>query len=317
MLNAKTRGIFLGVYMRIYGMFLGSLLASCAVEGPDSLQAVEGQHRAELIEAASSPEALAEARGLLSARIDTSRLNLSPAADVTAPAVFDGSVVTNALQAATGSLFVASWAGPKWNASSETHQVSLDMESGAVLIADAGEYERGLAQADDATFLANASALFNAIAPDAAAALLEVKHLGGTTQQMQGEPQPQDARLGSKVFAFRTLGGLRVAGNRMVASYKTDGTLRTVRGLWPAIDLDNSQLSSALSQGQVVERALEVLLAANVRRTGDDVIELESFYELRTNASGQRVAMLRASALVQTFGPDGAAGRVERHDFDI
>ena len=256
-------------------------------------------------------------RAELRARIDDERLILIPSAIDTQVDGFDADKAAQALTQATQSTYQVQWQGALWGAASETHQVSFDTETGVLSIADTGDYEPGLSHAPDTQVLAHATELFEALAADTANAAIEIKHLGVTNRQV-GDPNSNvDERIGSKVFALRRLNGLRVAGSRMVASYKTDGTLRTVRGLWPTIDLSHSKLASELSRNEAIELALSTLLRDGVQMRGDDRISLETFYELRRDpALGTWVAVLRAAATNQTYGPDGPS-RIERHDFDL
>lgn len=318
MLNTQISGLLSGgKTMRMYGLLVSAVLASCAAADPVVGPEEDGQSQTALEATEQLTDSLAQSRTLLIGRIDTGRLHLQPLTEIRPGQAFDSDALSAAMQAATGHVLEGGWNGTTFAASSALHEVTFDEQTGSLLIADTGNYEMGLTHATDEVFLATTQSLFNAVASDTSEALTEVKHLGATAREIGSDGEPVPARIGTKVFAFRTLGGLRVAGNRLVASYKTDGTLRTVRGLWPAIDLERSKLRSTLSVDEVVTRALDVLIAANARVLGDDPIAIETFYELQRTEDGEHVAVLRASALVQTLGPDGTPGRGARHDFDI
>lgn len=301
--------------MRIQSLLLAIWITGCAAKGID----VDPQEtRTAPSERVTSTKSVAlddERSGLL-ARLDASGLQLGPVTTVSSSAAFDTQIASAAFAEATGSTFTTEWAGPRFHLASETHQAFYDIESGLLSVADTADYELGLAHAPDAQFLAGATALFTAIAADASEAEIDLKHLGTTAREVGASSNSAEARLGTKVFAMRRLGGLRVAGNRMVASYKTDGTLRTMRGLWPAIDLAHSQLTSTLTQTQAVARAVDTLIEVGARGDGTEPIVLESFYELRPGGTGL-IAVLRGSAIRQSVNGEGMAGRIQRHDFDL
>lgn len=301
--------------MRIQILLLGVWVMGCAAKEIDADHQETRPASSERV-ASTTSAALGEDRMGLISRLDVSRLRLGPVTAVSPSAAFDTQIVSAAFSEATGSTFATEWAGPRFNLASETHQAFYDIESGQLSVADTADYESGLAHAPDAQFLAGATALFTAIAADASEAEIDLKHLGTTAREVGASSNTAEARLGTKVFAMRRLGGLRVAGNRMVASYKTDGTLRTMRGLWPAIDLAHSQLTSTLTQAQAVERAIDTLIEAGARGNGNEPIVLESFYELRPGASGL-IAVLRGSAIRQSVNGEGMPGRIQRHDFDL
>jgi len=315
-----TRHFNPGGNMRIQTVLLGIWITSCAAPETDGGNGtVSGDGSEDKVIFSSAPITEAEeaaARDALLSRIDATHLRLAPMGNVEQSAGFDAQAVEAALETATGSSLQTEWAGTRWMASGATHQASYDVATGELLIADAATYERALSHAPDAQFLAHATALFGGLAQDSIDALVDLKHLGVTERDFAEPNSNVETRIGTKVFAMRRLGGLRVAGNRMVASYKTDGTLRTVRGRWPSIDLAHSTLSSNLSQAEVVQKAIDTLIAAEVRSEGQDPIRLESFYELREGTTGW-IAVLRAAAINQTLGSNGEPGRIERHDFDL
>jgi len=301
--------------MRIQSLLLGVWMMGCTAKELDADHHETSRAPDERV-ASSTSAALGEDRTGFMARLDASGLKLGPVTPVSPPAAFDAQVASAAFAEATGSTYAMEWAGSRFNLASETHQAFYDLESGQLGAADTSDYELGLAHAPDAQFLAGATALFTALAADASEAEIDLKHLGTTAREVGASSNSAEARLGTKVFAMRRLGGLRVAGNRMVASYKTDGTLRTMRGLWPAIDLAHSQLTSTLTQTQAVERAIDTLIEAGAPADGTEPIVLESFYELRPGGTGL-IAVLRGSALRQSVNGEGAPGRTQRHDFDL
>lgn len=70
--------------------------------------------------------------------------------------------------------------------------------------------------------------------------------------------------VASKVVIVRRLGGIPVAGDRIVLTYAIDGTLVKVIGRWEPIDYENSALSSSLDDAAIIERAAERLAASGI-----------------------------------------------------
>lgn len=290
------------------------LCIGCAAE-EDSSSPSSDESEVDLNPAELAEESLDERRALFAARLDPSELALGPLTPVEAAVPFDESKVLEALSQATGASFTAQREGGRWSASSETHDVEIDLEDGTIDVASEEGYIRDLKHAPDAMFETSAKALFSAIASDTSEANVRLMHLGATTRVIATGAQT-DARIGTKVFAIRRLGGLRVANSRMVASFNTDGKLRAVRGRWPEINLKDSKLTSSLTQDQVLERALNVLADSKVTADDREPIRLESFYELQKTEAGT-IAVLRAAVLVRTRNAEGELGRGERHDFDL
>jgi hypothetical protein len=257
------------------------------------------------------------ARDKLRARIDTSALALGPMEAVGEADPFVEDRALAGLADATGGKYAGGWEGSVWQASNDVYKASFDRGSGNLLITGPESYARGLEHATDDVLNKQGTALLGSFVADLDTAYVEVKHLGSTMKALEGdEPAEATERVGSKVFAFRKLGGLRVAGNRLIASYRTDGKLRVARGLWPHIDVAHSRLNALVDRAEAVERALDLLLEHNVNPDRQDPIALESFYELRQGETGW-VAVLRAAALVTAYGNDEQPGRRERHDFDL
>jgi hypothetical protein len=309
MLMSELLGPGGGTTMRT-ALVLAMLCTSCAardVDAPDVEKATERR-------SALAGEAEADV-DKLRARIDSSQLRLEPVEPVEPAAEFDEADALAALRRATGAEFRVEAGDGVWRASDGEYTATLETRSGRWNIEGGTGYDSRLSRQEDAAFLDQAAALLGGLASDVPREL-DLKHLGGSTRVEGGPVQDESERLGSKVFALRKLGGLPVAGNRLVASYRNDGRLHAVRGLWPTIDVERSRLRSELSAEQVVDRALEQLVAHHVNPDRKEAIVLESFYELRPE--GERwVAVLRAAALVTTYGHEGEPGRRERHDFDI
>jgi hypothetical protein len=300
------------------GLLLCTLVLGVGCEARDVDAPVAQKPVAQTVAALDEHAALA---AKLATRIDASRLALGPLQAVEHAPPFEEGRALAALREATGRDFEADSSNPaEWSASDGQYRATLEPGSGRVHVRGGDAYDAALAHAPDEVFEARAAALLRGFAPDLPREL-HVKHLGSTTRTIVEDDVPVDdqnklERMGSKVYALRTLGGLPVAGNRLVASYRNDGQLVGVRGRWPEIDVGRSKLHSEMRPEDVVGRAADVLASRGVNPDREEPIVLESFYELRPDASGW-VAVLRASAVVVTHNAEGEQGRRERHDFDI
>jgi hypothetical protein len=266
--------------------------------------------------AAQESAALDDARELLRARLDDSRLFLEPIENPTQATAFDPEAALAAMSDVAEQSFRAEASGSRWRASSDSYVATFDRESGRFELSGTPDYQFGLVHADDALFYERARTLLSGLAPDVSEQAFDLEHLGASTRTL-GDPVIQtDERMGSKVFVLRSLGGLRVAGNRLVASFATDGRLVSARGLWPTIDLAHSQLDAALTLDEARERALDLLVAHGVNPNRTDPIVLESFYQLEPGPEGM-VARIRAAALVVSYNHEEQPGRRERHEFEL
>lgn len=144
----------------------------------------------------------------------------------------------------------------------------------------------------------------------------EVVSLGSESADASAATGTRVERVGRKVFFFRTLGGVPVAGARMVFSFAPDGSLRHIRGWWPVLDLAHSQTVSALSDAEVVERALDALIAGNAQTDSNVPITLETFLAVDEGESISTVR-LRAAARTNGVDPEGNLTRGIRYEFDI
>lgn len=297
--------------MRRWFVIAGIACAGCDASEPKTEASGVAEEPAQL---AVQKDATQRARERIAARMDASGLALGPREDVTEALPFDVERIVEALTQATGSKLEAQWADPVLSAQAEGISFTFDAATGHVLFETALSYVDGLERATDAWFQDEASRLFAGLVGESSE--VTVKHLAATSRDLATGTLTESGRLGTKVFAFRKLGGIPVAGNRLVASYLTDGRLKTVRGLWPRINLARSRLSSELSVDEVVARAADLLVEHRVNPDREEPIVLESFYELRPDAEGW-VAVLRAAALVVTYGHENEPGRRERHDFDL
>jgi hypothetical protein len=281
---------------------------SCAAERGDSQQTA-----APVVQAL---EEAAEVRETLRARLDTSRLLLAPVRALDERDAFDGARALAGLEQVTGQSLEAQTSGSTWHAEGGDYSVSFDARSGALSLRAERSYERGLARAADAQLEELARTLLTGFASSVSKQTSHLQHLGSTTRVLGEDEPPSDERLGSKVFVIRRLGGIRVAGSRLVVSFATDGRLVSARGLWPAIELRDSQLTSSLSLEQASERALDVLLANGVNAEREDPIYLETFYQLEP-AAEHSVVRLRAAAIVTAYDHEETPGRRVRHEFDL
>jgi hypothetical protein len=303
--------------MRTGWLLLGILALGCEAQGVDApTTSTQSVNQAAVDQVAPLADAIA---ARLLARIDASRLALGPLEPVEAAPAFDERAALAALHDATGGEFKVEWFESSWQASDGSYQALLDARSGRLSVTGPEAYDAGLKPVSDDELLERGTALLRGFAPDLPKELV-LKHLGGTLRyvadDVPAEKQNSEERLGSKVFAIRELGGLPVAGNRLVASYLNDSRLMGVRGVWPAIDLARSRLRSDMRQDEVVAKAVALLVEHGVNPDREEPIVLESFYELRPDANGW-VAVLRASALVVSYNGEDEPGRRERHDFDI
>jgi hypothetical protein len=284
-----------------------SLTLLCACAAADQPQGQASHAQAALDDSA---------REQLRARLEPSRLHLGPLESVAEASEFEQGAALSGLVGVAGQSFDSQMAGTLWKATSERYRASFDTLSGRFDLEGGADYQRGLAHAPDDLFHERARALLSGLAGDVPGHTFELKHLGATTRVLGSEVTQSDARIGSKVFVLRRLGGLRVAGNRLVASFATDGTLVDARGLWPHIDVAHSQLSAQLSAAEASERALDLLLEHGVEPQRSEPIVLESFYQLEPGPEGM-VARLRAAALVIAYNHEQQPGRRERHEFDL
>ena len=292
--------------MKFRWLWVSTLFLSCTTGGQEP-RAVPAQ----------ATEALEDtARERLRARLDDARFQLGPTANVAEAAEFDASTALQGLRAVTEQELESEVAGSTWRASGASYSASFELVSGRFMLSGRREYQAGLAHAADDVLYERARTLLSGLASDVADHALDLKHLGATTRLLGDEVEQVDERIGSKVFVIRRLGGLRVAGNRLVASFATDGTVIEARGIWPRVDVANSQLSSTLALEDAKERALDVLVAHGVNPNRAEPIVLESFYQLEPGPEGM-VARLRGAALVTSYNHEEQPGRRERHEFEL
>lgn len=297
--------------MHVRTLLTSALLLSCASEQNHAMNTPTPEPELAQAELEEGP-----ARARLAQRLDDTGFALGPLENVAQALEFDAASVLDGLSRVTGEAFEAEASGVAWRATSASYSAEFDAARGQFAVTGTREYQRGLPVAADELFSERTLTLLSGIASDVADHALDLKHLGATTRELGEQVGESDVRVGSKVFVVRRLGGLRVAGNRLVASFATDGTLVGVRGLWPSIDLAHSRLSSSLGLDEARERALDLLLLDGVNPEHDEPIVLESFYRLDVSEHGV-VASLRGAALVTSYNNDGLPGRRERHEFDL
>jgi hypothetical protein len=209
----------------------------------------------------------------------------------------------------------------------EQHRVEIRKRDLSFLVRDDGAYDPALKGGlDDAKLLAATLGLLRGVgALDAETGNSQVRTLmaGTRTDRTASSPSATppgvtSRALGKKVFVRRTIGGIEVAGQSAVASFKLDGTFRKLRGRWSGVAYDESQLASSLDRKAFVERALDALLEAGVAADSTLPIQLLTYFRPSPTAMCGTVRVdLRGMALVGTRGPDGAPGRIVQIDFDV
>jgi hypothetical protein len=267
-------------------------------------------------QAVESPE-----RDRLRARLSASSLSLRlgvPAAERPGQNDLDLNRFRQALGDVTGQpVELPEPAGDKLFMKAGTQAIFLDPRTRYMNIVDSRGYvyETSRDVSDDQ--LARASRdLLQVMGIDPREAETEVVALGGESAAASGNGTTVE-RVGRKVFHFRKLGGIPVGSNRMVFSYALDGSLRHVRGTWPAIDYAGSYLESRLSIDEIVERALDAMLASQESTVSNTPVQIETFFEVADEfAPGTTTVKLRAAATTQASSESGP-GRGVRYEFDI
>lgn len=73
----------------------------------------------------------------------------------------------------------------------------------------------------------------------------------------KGKSDAEEREVARKVFYHRGVGGVEIAGDRVVVSYAKDGSLRKILGMWRQIDWESSKLTSDKTEQDVVDMAME------------------------------------------------------------
>lgn len=300
--------------MKNYLPFLTILWAAACVDSPE-LASVE---RTESSTSALSVKA--DVHAALHARIDRSRSKIIrgvAASDVANDALPSRVAFRDALLAETGlALTSEEVRGNGILAKAGPQTLELDMGRRAVNLHDERGYSGAKsASLSDAALEGRAAALLNALGigrtemgkPEIVAFASDGRPLGAASVERR--------RLGQKAFFFRRIGGLKVAGHRMVVSYAVDGSVRAMRGQWPRIDIARSVLATALSEEEIINRAVDSLASAAIDASGKSPIRIETFFDVDDSGT-ESVLKLRGAALYQADGPDGP-GRGVRHEFDM
>jgi len=115
----------------------------------------------------------------------------------------------------------------------------------------------------------------------------------------------------------RFIGGIRVATNSIIISFRLDGSLLSITGRWTPVNYSNSQLSSEVTQSRMVELAVEKLESENVDLDSDHEITLGTFYQPVKNGIGEWILDLMGFAIVKHMDTDGRVIDSEGYEFDI
>lgn len=200
------------------------------------------------------------------------------------------------------SALAAADADPGGRAISEETEILLGRERGTFIFRDLRKYS---AQADGGETTtdgleARTKVLLQTLDPETAQEqVYETRKIGAAGVTREGVDLGV-RRVGYKVFVHRTLGGIRVAGDRLVFTFDLTGGLKKVLGRWRSLDPSRSQFTarSAQSSGDVVAAALEALSANGVHSFDVERIVVSTEYEISGN-----VATLKGAVTVYRNGP--------------
>jgi hypothetical protein len=241
-------------------------------------------------------------------------------------AAFDPLAFVAILEESTGitGFNVTEESANEWAAETEHHAVRVWLKDMRVEMRDRRGYDAGLTRpANDVELLQQARELLAALgAFEEETAWCGLRNLVSSYKpkaQPEGPRTASDARprwRATKVFCQRTVGGIPVDGDSMVASFASDGSLRKLLGKWRRIDYAHSQLTTTLTVEQFVEKALDALLAWGGGLESDRPIRLGTRYVAREVAIGLFVLELRGVAAIEIAGPGGAP-RTTIYEFEI
>lgn len=134
----------------------------------------------------------------------------------------------------------------------------------------------------------------------------EVRGVGAADDD-SGVSAGRARRVAHLVYIQRSIGGVRINGDRLIAEYALDGTLRGVRGQWRKVNYGASVLSTALTEEGVVQRALDLLVEMEIAPDSDLPIRIFTQYEvLPGNGHGEYKLRLEGVVEVGLHGPSGS-----------
>jgi len=119
-----------------------------------------------------------------------------------------------------------------------------------------------------------------------------------------------------KVFFFREVGGIHVALNKLVFTYRLDGEFLTMAGRWVKIDYENSKLSSEISPEEFTDTMLDRLVEEQVHPDMVEEIRLSTFYRAVEYRPGKYILDLFGKARVVREGMEGM-GKIKEYVVDI
>jgi hypothetical protein len=125
-------------------------------------------------------------------------------------------------------------------------------------------------------------------------------------------------RASTKVFYWRTIGGLEVPSNRLVFTYSNSGELLRIRGRWVEVDYEASQMKSNISLENFVVKAKETLENSDV-----DIGNIQSDIVLRTyfkdvaTENGEYLLDMVGGVFYRATGETGEPGMGIELEFNI
>ncbi len=158
---------------------------------------------------------------------------------------------------------------------------------------------------------ARAADVLGAADVDLSQAVIDV-HDYAITGGYEGQPKTTTI-IGRKAFVYRYIGGVEVAGNKLVLTFALDGRLQKVVGTWSRVRYSNSILKSRLTTHQVRNRAADYLVNHDLLNEENRLAGAVGSHFIVTPTGSLK---LMGFVNVQTIF-SGQPGRVESYDFEI
>lgn len=146
--------------------------------------------------------------------------------------------------------------------------------------------------------------------------VVEPRSLAASTVSADGVTE-EDLVVARKVFCRREIGGIRVLGDKIVASFTVDGQLRKVLGRWTPINYAESRLASTITEHDLVDRALNKIVDLGVTPTSTLWLKIGTGFRTDEYAPGRYRLVLVGLIDVAHDNGKGQVGMVESYDFPI
>lgn len=229
---------------------------------------------------------------------------------------------------APGETLVASSEGEKsWEGSTQTFLVKLEYDSRSIHIEDAVERlipATVTDSVDDAAVSEMLRMFLVALgAREAELGEPEVHALLRQAVDVTDGTEGPIMMVGKAAFFSRQFGGIPVFGNRVHLTVTPQGELFTISGRWAPIDYAHSVLTSAVTEEEVVDRAVAALAEAGTRVDHAPEIVIETAYRIVDDACYGEIVVLKGFATAiyhqesEVDDADGWPESSETVEFDL